>query len=60
MFARAPLLAWLLTALTCVLAGLTAVEVRSQAAAPSLPPPEVVVVTIEVVSRPTATPWLPQ
>jgi hypothetical protein len=59
MFARAPLLAWLLTAITGVLVGLSAVELRSQAAAPPLPPPAVVAVTIEVVGLPTATPRAP-
>jgi hypothetical protein len=58
MFARAPVLAWFLTALTCVMAGLAAVEMRSQAAALPIPPPAVVV-TIEVAALPTATPWAP-
>ena len=57
MFGKSPVLAWLLIALTCVLAGLAAVEVRSPAAAPPLLPPAIVV-TVEVVARPTATPRL--
>ena len=56
MVAKAPTLAWLLTALTCFLAGLALAEGRYQAVA--LPedtrPP--VVVTVEVGFWPTATP----
>jgi hypothetical protein len=50
--ARAPTLAWLLTALTCFLAGLAVGEVRNQDSGP----PVVVVATVAPTAAPTATP----
>ena len=55
-FAKAPTLAWLLTALTCFVAGMALTEGRHQVAAPPLFPPVGVVVTIEVAAQPTAAP----
>ena len=55
-FAKAPVLAWLLTALACFVAGMAVVEGRHQAVAfPALPPAEIVV-AVEVGFQPTATP----
>jgi hypothetical protein len=52
--ARAPTLAWLLTALACFLAGMAVAEGQSQALAPLAPPPVGVVVTVEVAYPATA------
>jgi hypothetical protein len=55
-FARAPVLAWLLTALACFVAGMAVVEASHQAVAfPALTPPDVVV-TVEVGFPPMVTP----
>jgi hypothetical protein len=56
MTAKAPTLAWLLTALTCLLAGMAIVESRHQAVALPVLPPVGVVVTVEVAFEPTSTP----
>lgn len=54
MFAKTPTIAWLLTALACLLAGLAVAEGRHESVAlPARSPPGVV--TYEVVFRPTAT-----
>ena len=58
-FAKAPILAWLLTALTCFVAGMALTEGRRQVAAPPVFPPVGVVVTIEVAAQPTAAPTPP-
>jgi hypothetical protein len=57
-FAKTPTLAWLLTALTCFLAGMAVVESRHQAVAMPDLAPAGVVVTVEVVCLPSATPDL--
>jgi hypothetical protein len=58
--AKAPALAWLLTALTCLLAGMVIVESRHQAVALPHPPgaraPVGTVATIAVASPPATTP----
>ena len=55
-FTKAPVLAWLLTALACFVTGMAVVEASHQAFAyPALTPAEVVV-TVEVGVPPTATP----
>lgn len=51
---KAPTLAWLLTALTCFLAGMAVAEVRQQAAAP--PVAVVATATVAVELTPTAEP----
>jgi hypothetical protein len=56
MIAKAPVLAWLLTALTCFLVGALVGEGWSQAAPPQVLPTVGVVVTVEVAFAPTATP----
>jgi hypothetical protein len=56
MFAKAPTLAWLLTALACFLAGMAVVEGRHQAVMLPVVPPVGVVVTVEVAYLPTPTP----
>lgn len=55
MRAKAPVLAWLLTALSCFLIGMAVVEGRHQAVAFPVVPPVGVVVTVEVAYPPTAT-----
>ena len=55
-FAKAPVLAWLLTALACFVAGMAVVEERHQAVALPVLPPVGVVVTVEVGYRPSPTP----
>jgi hypothetical protein len=54
--AKAPTLAWLLTALTCLLVGMAIVESRHQVVALSVMPPVGVEVTVRVAFEPTATP----
>jgi len=56
MLAKAPTLAWLLTALSSFLIGMAVVEGRHQAVAFPVVPPVEVVVTIEVAHLPTETP----
>lgn len=56
MHAKAPTLAWLLTALSCFLIGMAVVEGRHQTVAFPVVPPVGVVVTVEVAFRPTETP----
>ena len=55
MFAKAPTLAWLLTALACFLAGMAVDEGRRQASALPARSATGVEVTYEIVSLPTAT-----
>jgi hypothetical protein len=55
-FAKAPIMAWLLVALTCFLAGMAVVEGRHQAVALPVVPPVGVVVTVEVAYERTPTP----
>jgi len=55
MHAKAPTLAWLLTALTCLLTGLAVTETRRQELEWPAPPAGVVV-TIEDAFTPTPTP----
>jgi hypothetical protein len=55
MFVRAPTLAWVLTAVTCFLAGLLVTEARHEAVAPVAPALNTVV-TVEVDPFLTATP----
>ena len=55
-FAKAPTLAWLLTALACFLSGMAVVEGRHQAVAMPDLAPAGVVVTVEVICLPGATP----
>ena len=56
MTAKAPTLAWLLTALACLLAGMAITEGRHRAGAVPASAPVGVVVTVEVAFPPTATP----
>lgn len=56
MFGKAPILAWILTVLTCVLVGLTALELRSHTAVPLVPLRAVEVVTVEVLISPKPGP----
>lgn len=58
-FAKAPTLAWLLTALACFLIGMTVVEGRHQTVTLPIVPPVGVVVTVEVAYPPTFTPESP-
>jgi hypothetical protein len=53
---KAPTLAWLLAALTCFLAGMAVTEGRHQAVTLTVLDPGRIVVTVEVVDAPTATP----
>lgn len=55
MAAKAPTLAWLLAALTCLLAGMAIVESRHQTVALPVLDPVGVVITVEVAYPPTAT-----
>jgi hypothetical protein len=54
--AKAPALAWLLTAVSCLLVGMAITEVRSYASAPPAPGPADVAVTVETAAPPTLTP----
>lgn len=53
--AKAPTLAWLLTALTCMLVGMAVVESRHQIVALPVMPPVGVEVTVSVAFEPPAT-----
>jgi hypothetical protein len=53
---KTPTLAWLLTALTCFLAGMAVVEGRHQTVALPVLPPVGVVVTVAVAFEPTPEP----
>ena len=55
-FAKAPTLAWLLTALACFLVGMAVVEGRYQPVMLPILPPVGVVVTVEVAYPPITTP----
>ncbi|HUG61158.1 MAG TPA: hypothetical protein VMP03_04895 [Methylomirabilota bacterium] len=55
-FAKAPTLAWLLTALACFLIGMAVVEGRHQTIMLPVVPPVGVVVTVEVAYLPVLTP----
>ena len=54
--AKAPTLAWLLTAVSCLLVGMAITEVRSYSAAPLALAPVGAVVTVEAADPPTLTP----
>jgi hypothetical protein len=56
MTAKAPTLAWLLSALACLLAGMAITEGRHRANALTVVSPVGLVVTIEVAYPPTVTP----
>jgi hypothetical protein len=55
MIARAPTLAWLLTALTCFLAGMLVVEGRHQSVVLSVAPAAVTETIVTLVVAPTLT-----
>lgn len=54
--AKAPFLAWLLTAATFFLAGMALAEGRHRTVMLPDPPPAELVVTVEIVMAPTSTP----
>lgn len=56
MYAKAPTLVWLLTALTCFVSGMTVTEGRYQSVSLPRLEPVGVVVTVEVAYAPTPTP----
>jgi hypothetical protein len=54
--AKAPILAWLLTAATFFLAGMALTEGRHRTVMLPAPPPAELVITVEIVVAPTSTP----
>ena len=56
MRSKAPTLAWLMTAVSCLMVGMAITEVRSYSSAPLALAPVGVVVTVEVADPPTLTP----